>query len=269
MTYVGRIDKNARITKFDASGNLEWDRVLAGPAVEELSRITTMSGGDLVAVGFSWPQPLAQNKPQAWVVRLDAEGRAPGCLLSPPSPASVTNLDDAVAYVNTDIDSSSQGPNTISQSPTTTPVGVALLDACWPTLGTSFCSPAVLNSSGAPAEIDALGSIQIADEDFLVAARSMPADRFGYFLVGMGTGTFSPPGAQGTLCLTGSTIFRFAKNVASTGATGEYALIIDLTALPGHGAVKPGDTWNFQAWFRDANPGPTSNFSDAVAVTFQ
>ena len=33
--------------------------------------------------------------------------------------------------------------------------------------------------------------------------------------------------------------------------------------------VLPGDTWNFQAWFRDMNPGPTSNFTDGVAVTFR
>lgn len=34
-------------------------------------------------------------------------------------------------------------------------------------------------------------------------------------------------------------------------------------------AVQPGDIWYFQAWHRDANPGPTSHFTDAVSVTFQ
>ena len=32
-------------------------------------------------------------------------------------------------------------------------------------------------------------------------------------------------------------------------------------------AVQPGDTWNFQAWYRDI--GNTNNFTDAVAVTFE
>ena len=31
----------------------------------------------------------------------------------------------------------------------------------------------------------------------------------------------------------------------------------------------PGQTWNFQAWYRDANPTVTSNFTDAVGITFQ
>ena len=29
-----------------------------------------------------------------------------------------------------------------------------------------------------------------------------------------------------------------------------------------------GETWNFQYWFRDANPQTTSNTSPAVAVEF-
>ncbi len=30
-----------------------------------------------------------------------------------------------------------------------------------------------------------------------------------------------------------------------------------------------GESWNFQAWFRDKNPGNTSNFTDGVSVLFQ
>jgi hypothetical protein len=30
-----------------------------------------------------------------------------------------------------------------------------------------------------------------------------------------------------------------------------------------------GDTWNFQCWFRDANPMTTSNFSDAIEVVLE
>ncbi|MCP3996840.1 MAG: hypothetical protein GY722_17525 [bacterium] len=33
--------------------------------------------------------------------------------------------------------------------------------------------------------------------------------------------------------------------------------------------VLPGDTWTFQCWFRDHDPALTSNFTDAVSVTFQ
>jgi len=32
--------------------------------------------------------------------------------------------------------------------------------------------------------------------------------------------------------------------------------------------VTAGSTWRFQTWFRDANPSVTSNFTDAIAITF-
>ncbi len=32
-------------------------------------------------------------------------------------------------------------------------------------------------------------------------------------------------------------------------------------------AVLPGETWNFQCWYRDA--GGTNNFTDVVSVLFQ
>ena len=57
----------------------------------------------------------------------------------------------------------------------------------------------------------------------------------------------------------------------NSGSTGSFSLALDLTAMADPAnpvAVQPGDTWNFQAWYRDANPGPTSNFTDAVSVTF-
>jgi len=37
------------------------------------------------------------------------------------------------------------------------------------------------------------------------------------------------------------------------------------------GGIAPGDSWNFQLWFRDNDGmgGVTSNFSDGYTVTFQ
>ena len=42
----------------------------------------------------------------------------------------------------------------------------------------------------------------------------------------------------------------------------------NLAHPPGGVTVGSGETWNFQCWFRDQNPGPTSNLSDAVSLTF-
>ena len=59
----------------------------------------------------------------------------------------------------------------------------------------------------------------------------------------------------------------------NAGPDGTYTLALDLSAIPtptGSTAATPGETWCFQAWHRDAAIGQgTSNFTDAVAVTFQ
>ena len=48
--------------------------------------------------------------------------------------------------------------------------------------------------------------------------------------------------------------------------------MLDLTSVPqpmGSVAVLGGETWNFQAWFRDSSMGAsTSNFSDGLEMTF-
>jgi hypothetical protein len=49
-------------------------------------------------------------------------------------------------------------------------------------------------------------------------------------------------------------------------------MAIDLLSMPtptGFAPALPGETWNFQAWYRDSNPEPTSNFTGAVGVTFR
>ncbi|MEM7264209.1 MAG: hypothetical protein AAF488_19645, partial [Planctomycetota bacterium] len=78
------------------------------------------------------------------------------------------------------------------------------------------------------------------------------------------------PVNDGILCLSGN-IGRFTSQVQSTGIFGTFQINVDLSALPVGGGtpVAPGDTWNFQCWFRDANPGPTSNFTDALKLTFE
>jgi len=78
-------------------------------------------------------------------------------------------------------------------------------------------------------------------------------------------------GSQGTLCV-GPSVGRVVGGVVfQAGPTGTVSVAADLGALPtpaGAVSVQPGETWNFQAWFRDANPSQTSNMTDAVSVTF-
>ncbi|MCP3915856.1 MAG: hypothetical protein GY711_09890 [bacterium] len=137
-------------------------------------------------------------------------------------------------------------------------------------IGTNYCGPAVPNSSGASAVMSASGSVLVTDNNLRIAASGLPLNQFGYFLTSMGEAVIvNPGGSAGNLCLGGATIARFSGDVRFTGDTGGFEIDVDLLELPmsPHYPVAPGETWNFQAWFRDL--GNTSNFTDAVRVAFE
>lgn len=139
-------------------------------------------------------------------------------------------------------------------------------------VGTSTCGPAVVNSSGAANGILAIGTPSVAANTLALRARRAPFNSVGLFLVSDQLG-FVPGagGSSGALCLAGA-IGRFGPNAVQSGTTGQFERHVDLTALPrptGPLAVQSGETWSFQVWFRDTTAGAaTSNFSDAVSVTF-
>ena len=142
--------------------------------------------------------------------------------------------------------------------------------ACLPIyFGESYCFPAILNSSGKSGTIRAFGSPYVVDNDVELQAENLPSSQFGYFLNGREK-DYVPFVGQGILCLGGG-IGRYSAQVGSTGATGELRIQLDLTATPtptGPVAVLPGETWMFQCWFRDTNPQPTSNLTDAIEILF-
>ena len=133
-----------------------------------------------------------------------------------------------------------------------------------------FCGPAVPNSSGLSAEIIAVGSNVAGGEPLGLIASNLPSNEFGYFLVGTGTGVVSPPGSNGNLCLIGGPIGRFNRvdqiQHSQLGGTC-FGIGVDTLALPlnPEHSVMAGETFHFQAWFRD---GTSSNFTNAVSVTF-
>lgn len=138
-------------------------------------------------------------------------------------------------------------------------------------LGTEYCA-GVANSTGLPADLHVLGSAVAAENNLTLLTSQLPADRFGFFLVSPEQGFIANPnGSQGNLCLTGAT-GRFRTQIFNSGATGSASISVDLTMVPtptGPTAVMSGDTLNFQCWYRDRNPGNTSNLSDAESVLFQ
>jgi hypothetical protein len=132
-------------------------------------------------------------------------------------------------------------------------------------IGSTYCSPAVSNSSGLPAELSASGSEVLANNDVNFVVEQLPPNQFGYFVMGQSQGFIAV--GQGFLCIS-QPFVRFSQNILNSGNAGVMQFSPDLANLPSGTVFAVGDTWNFQCWFRDVNPGNTSNLSDAVALTF-
>ncbi len=136
-------------------------------------------------------------------------------------------------------------------------------------LGTRYCSPASQNSSGTSGTLDLAGSAVLADNDLTLEASGLPQNQFGLFVTSQTTGSATV--GSGTLCVAGQ-IGRFSGpgQIQNSGASGSFSLAVDLTGgwpVAGVNAPAPGETWHFTTWFRDV--GATSNFTDAVSLTFQ
>lgn len=140
-----------------------------------------------------------------------------------------------------------------------------------PTWGTSYCD-ATDNSTNAPATMSATGSPQVADNDVELTVTNLPNNQFGYFIASQGSNQIFPvANSQGRLCIAGSAQARFNASLSNSGGNGTISAMIDITAIPANPTVSavPGDTWNFQLWYRDLNPGPVSNFSKALSLSFR
>jgi hypothetical protein len=141
--------------------------------------------------------------------------------------------------------------------------------------GQAYCSPAAPNSTGAPGAIRVEGSPLVSQNNLTLIAESLSLNSFGFFLTSRTQGfVVMPGGSRGNLCLAGS-IGRYVGpgQIKNSGVTGSFELIVNLTQHPtptGFVSVQANETWNFQAWHRDAVGGvPTSNFTHGISVLFR
>jgi CHRD domain-containing protein len=135
---------------------------------------------------------------------------------------------------------------------------------------TTLCSGLANSFTAAGARLSTPGDFVAANNAVTFLATGVPPSQFGYLLIGQGTGVVTPPGSAGQLCLSGAPIGRFNGQIGiadGAGVMGPFTPDIANLPSPPGGAVSAGQTWGFQTWYRDV--GGTSNFSDALSVTFE
>ena len=141
----------------------------------------------------------------------------------------------------------------------------------WAQLGSSYC-PAVANSTGAPARLVALGSLDVSLGQLELRCEGLPAGSVGVFLFGQSAASLpGHAGSLGTLCLAAPFV-RDPLGALQATASGVVRRQLDLLQVPllgGPAPVTPGDTLRVQYWYRDTTPlGGTANSSDGQRLTF-
>ncbi len=141
-------------------------------------------------------------------------------------------------------------------------------------LGTDLCAPNATNSTGLPGLLWASGSDVASANNLTLYMADLPANAFGYVVTSESTGVLNMPGgSQGDMCLNGADVGRYINSPIQTSPDGWATQAADLNQIPhptqGAVAVIAGQTYGWQLWYRDMNPGATSNWTNAVRVTFQ
>lgn len=130
-------------------------------------------------------------------------------------------------------------------------------------LGDQFC-PSEQNSLFTRVLTLAEGSTSLSAQDLSLVAQPLPTNSNGFFLYSR---TQAPPTpvSGGLLCL-GSPIVRLNGFVFNSTNTGLATLQLPYGALPV--PIAPGETWNFQYWYRNFSGGQGSNFGTGLTLQF-
>lgn len=124
------------------------------------------------------------------------------------------------------------------------------------------------NSAGPGAQIGFLGSTSVAANDLILTCTDLPTGQLGIFFYG--SNQVQLPFGDGFVCVQGNTS-RILPALTSD-VFGNVSRVVDYSTNPfnaGVGKIDPGDTWNFQFWYRDPNFGGAGfNLSDGLSLQF-
>lgn len=259
------------VARLDGTGAVTWGRRTVPSEVSSVTDLTPAPGGGVLAVGARGaqlgPGQFAPTEPL--LTRFDAQGSETLLTFEGSSEndrfIGIGVVGSGQVLVSGSTEGSLAAPNAGELDSF-----VARLELV---VGVNSCGPAVANSTGQAGRILAVGSAISADNTLRLQALGLPPRQFGVFLASP-TLDLVPGfgGGLGTLCLGGPpAIYRAPDQVRPVRADGRLELVLDLTRTPTPAGLVPiqsGQTWSFQAWFRDRVPQLTSNFTDATTVAF-
>jgi hypothetical protein len=248
---VGSGSFDGDVIRLDTQGSLLWSFALSGGIFPE---------GLLVdAEGRTWISKGSLSAYDASGVLIDADPLNLGTGTLNGGPLALDARGNVVALT--------YGGSFLNAGPTVKAV-----------LGTAtsntFCPAQNPNSTGLEGELEAIGTSVVSIDNVTLLASNLPTGVAVLPLASAMSGPpVNPPGSQGTLCLSGA-IGRFVGpgQVRQSSSLGTASLQLGLDSIPtptGLIHVTAGQTYFFQAWHRDANPGATSNFTSAVEMMFQ
>jgi len=129
-----------------------------------------------------------------------------------------------------------------------------------------------INSTGLGARLEAEGGSSVTTDDLTFVVTQLPANTTVLMLMAQNTSRL--PFGDGRICIAGlSKIFRLPPALNSgphgtvTGGPG-YVALTQTPLVPVPGGIQAGDTWNFQAFYRDVVGCAGFNISNGVSVTF-
>jgi endonuclease/exonuclease/phosphatase family metal-dependent hydrolase len=127
------------------------------------------------------------------------------------------------------------------------------------------------NSTGFPATLHWSGTPSVSGGGFTLLAQSAVPSQFGLFYYGPVQTQVSF--GHGFRCVGSGLLGTFRLSPAvQCDAFGDAQKTLDWGSIPvgsGAGEIRPGETWNFQFWYRDPPAGgPGFNLTAALAVRF-
>lgn len=124
-----------------------------------------------------------------------------------------------------------------------------------------YCQGLPNSVSGNGADVFFFGTTSVSANNMVLQGSGFPPNQFA-LAVRSNSQALVPLGS-GNLCL-GSPQIRM--EVIQVGLLGQLSYAIDTTVGHQGSFIQPGDTWNYQFWYRDGTS--TSNLSDAIEIVW-